>query len=62
MKIRYFNMATAQGVETVDELSQKDFKNHREFILELRRLKSEYNISGMVIYTSQRCTNEWKNR
>jgi hypothetical protein len=57
---RYFNIKTNQGVETVDEVNREDFKTRKEFIAELSRLKGEYNIAGMLVYTSQRCTNEWK--
>lgn len=60
--IRYFNMQTNQGIETVDEVDSKDFENRKDFVAELRRLKVEYNIAGMIVYTSQRCTNDWKNK
>lgn len=58
---RYFNIRTNQGVETVDEVNRSDFETRKDFVAELRRLKTEYNIAGMVVYTSQRCTKEWKN-
>lgn len=60
--IRYFNIRTNQGIETVDELNSSDFETRKDFVIELRRLKGEYNIAGMAVYTSQRCTNDWKNK
>ena len=59
---RYLNMRTASGVETVDELSREDFDSYKEFIKELRRLVGEYRLSGMAVYTSQRCTKEWRDK
>lgn len=52
--IRYFNMKTQYGVETFDEVSQKDFDTYREFKAELRRLKACYIMAGMNVYISQR--------
>ncbi len=60
--MRYFNIKTSLGVETVDEISSKDFPTHREYIKEINRLKNEYGLAGMNVYTSSRCTKEWKNR
>ena len=57
---KYFNMKSNYGVETVDQLDSKDFKTYKEFRNELIRLRNEYRIAGMQVYTSQRCTNEWK--
>ena len=59
--IAYFNMKSNYGVETVDELNSKDFNTYKEFREELIRLRKEYRFAGMDVYTSQRCTNEWKN-
>lgn len=56
---RYFNLKTSQGTETVDEVNRQDFNSHKEFIAELRRLKQEYNMAGMLVYTSQRCCKDW---
>lgn len=58
MKV-YFNIKTSQGVETVDELSSKDFKSFKDFRLEKNRLVREYHMCNMNVYTSQRCTREW---
>lgn len=58
--VRYLNMVTSYGVETVDQLEQKDFNSYREFKAELKRLINEYRLAGMPVYSSQRCTKDWK--
>jgi len=58
--IRYINMKSKTGSETIDELDRKDFKNYREFLKELRRLTSEYRINGFDCHTSQRPCAGWK--
>ena len=57
--MRYFNIKTSWGVETVDQLDRDDFDSYRDFVAELRRLKSEYKIAGINVYISQRATKEW---
>lgn len=57
--MKYLNLKTNYGVETVDELNPKDFKNYREFRTELRRLKNEYHSCGMNVYISQRADKTW---
>lgn len=59
---RFFNLKTNQGTETVDELSLKDFATRKEYFAELKRLRNEYHLAGMAVYTSQRCTKEWSNK
>ena len=56
----YLNMRTQYGVETVDELSRKDFSTNREYRAELKRLISEYRLAVMDVYVSQRCCRDWK--
>lgn len=59
----YLNIKTVYGVETVDQLDRKDFSTYKDFCIELKRLKNEYRIASdcySSIYTSQRCTNDWK--
>lgn len=61
----YLNIKTSQGVETIDQLDAKDFKTYKEFNKELKRLKNEYRIASSFynsIYSSQRCTNDWKQK
>ena len=59
--MKYFNIKTNYGVETIDQLDRKDFSTYSEYIAELKRLKSEYRLAGMDIYLSQRATKEWNN-
>lgn len=58
--MKYLNMKTNYGIETIDELDPKDFGSYREFRTELKRLVGEYHLAGMPVYTSQRCTKDWK--
>lgn len=58
--MKYFNIRTAYGVETVDEINRSDFKSYSDYKNELRRLLSEYRLAGMDVYLSQRCTKDWK--
>lgn len=57
--IKYLNIKTAYGVETVDELNRKDFETYKEFKAELRRLINEYRMCNMFVYISQRCDKTW---
>ena len=57
--MRYFNMRTNYGIETVDELNPSDFNSIKEFRKELRRLTYEYRLAGMNVYISQRPDNTW---
>lgn len=61
---KYLNMRTSQGVETVDELNFDELadKSRKGFVKELRCLISEYTLAGMPVYSSTRCTNDWKQR
>ena len=59
---KYFNIKGVYGVETIDELDSSDFSTIKEFRLEVKRLYREYNLTPMSVYTSSRCTNEWKNK
>jgi hypothetical protein len=61
----YLNIKTSQGVETIDELNEKDFKSYSEYRKELKRLISEYRLASNFysgVYTSQRCTKDWKKK
>ncbi len=59
--MKYFNIKTNYGVETIDQLDRRDFSTYSEYIAELKRLKNEYRLAGMDIYLSQRATKEWYN-
>ena len=60
--MKYFNIKTSYGVETIDQLDAKDFNSYKDYIAELRRLKNEYRLAGMNIYISQRATKEWNSK
>lgn len=55
-------MKSVYGTETVDELSREDFATFKEFRRELLYLLKNYRMAGMEVYSSQRCTNDWKNK
>lgn len=57
--MRYLNMRTNFGVETVDQLDVKDFKSYVEYKTELNRLVKEYHLSGMLVYVSSRPDKTW---
>jgi len=56
MKTIYLNLKTNFGIETVDSLNEKEFCTYKEFRKEVQRLKNEYHLAGMNVYTSQRST------
>ncbi len=58
--IKYFNMHTTYGVETVDELNSKDFLSFKLFRKELKRLLDEYHYCWMHVYISQRSDKNWR--
>ena len=57
--MKYLNIKTSYGVETVDQLSIKGFLSYKEYRHELRRLISEYQLAGMNVYLSQRACKDW---
>lgn len=57
--MKYLNLKTNYGTETVDELNRNNFNSFKDFRTELKRLISEYRIAGMNVYTSQRACKEW---
>lgn len=62
LDMKYFNIKSNYGTETVDELNPKDFKSYREFKKELNRLVKEYHIAGINVYISQRCDQTWNKK
>ena len=59
---KYFNLKTVYGTETVDELSRNEFPSLKEYVNELRRLRTEYHTAGIGVYVSTRSTKDWRNR
>ena len=58
--IRYFNLKTQYGIETIYEINKNDFKSTIEYINEKNRLIREYRLSGINVYLSTRSTKEWR--
>ena len=57
--MKYLNIKTNLGVETVDQLDCKDFKTFKEFKIELKRLISEYHLANIPVYVSTRPDKTW---
>jgi hypothetical protein len=58
--MKYHNYKTGYGIETVDQIDQKDFIWYKEYRQELRRLLNEYRSAGMDVYISSRSTKDWR--
>jgi len=52
--IRYFNVKTVYGIETVDQINTNDFIGFKAYNEEKQRLIKEYRLCGMNVYISQR--------
>ena len=59
--MKYYNIKTSQGVETVDHIDRKDFATYKEYMTELKRLKNEYHLCNMNVYISQRADKYYNN-
>ena len=62
--MKFINLKTKYGIETVDEINPENFATIREFKDESRRLLQEYwmafnGVQG-VLYLSQRPTKDWR--
>lgn len=62
MKVTYLNVRTSYGVETVDSVHREEFNSGKEYRKEITRLIGEYHLAGMPVYSSCRCTKDWKNK
>jgi len=62
MKTIYLNMRTSSGVETVDEFSPEQGQNPKDFKKYVREMVAEYHLSGQPVYTSSRCTKDWRDK
>lgn len=58
--ILYFNMKSAYGTETVDQICKSDFSSGHEYRKEKQSMLRNYHLCGMPVYLSQRCTKDWK--
>ena len=57
--MKYFNLKTVYGTETIDQLNKADFSSYKEFKQELKRLLKEYHLCGMNVYLSQRAVKNY---
>ena len=57
--MKYFNLKTQYGTETVDHLNRTDFKTFKLYKTELKRLINEYRLCGMNVYLSQRACKDY---
>lgn len=62
MKTIYLNLKSSYGVETVDEFSREENQSPKEFRKYVSEMVREYQLAGMNVYKSSRCTNDWKNK
>ena len=62
MNTTYLNMLTSQGVETVDEFTKESTQTPKEFRQYVNSMVKEYQLAGMNVYKSSRCTKDWKNK
>lgn len=62
METIFLNIRTSQGVETVDEFTREEGQSPKEFRLYVNQMVKEYQIAGMNVYKSSRCTNDWKQK
>ncbi len=62
MKTTYINMRSKYGIETIDEVNSIEFPDKKEFRKEVRSMIVNYGQCGMPVYTSQRCTKDWKHK
>ena len=58
--MKYYNMKSVYGIETIDEIDPKDYISYKGYINQLRRLRDEYRMAGMPVYISTRSTKSWR--
>ncbi len=59
MEVKYLNLKSIWGTETVDEVRQEEFKTYREYVKEYKRLLCCYRECGQSVYLSQRACKDW---
>lgn len=57
--MKYFNLKTQYGTETIDQINRTDFKTFKLYKTELKRLIDEYRLCGMNVYLSQRACKDY---
>ena len=62
MKKVYLNTRDYEGVETIAELVKEEGQSPKDFRLYINQMVREYQTSGINVYRSSRCTNDWKQK
>jgi hypothetical protein len=60
--MKYYNIKSSYGIETIDEINKLDFISYKEYKAELKRLINEYRMCGMNVYISSRSTRDWREK
>lgn len=62
--IRYINVVTGFGIETIDEIDSTKYNSFKEFRKYLKDQIKDYLSSGCYyqVYSSQRATKEYRER
>jgi hypothetical protein len=63
MKTIYINTKEYGTIETIDQFTQDSDNapsNLKEFNAYVRSMVKEYRMSGQDVYSSSRCTSDWK--
>lgn len=58
-KTLYLNWNGGQGLETIEEITQKPGQSRRDFMAYARQLKNEYDQIGINPYISTRACKAW---
>jgi hypothetical protein len=59
MKVKYINIKTDFGIETIDEIRLQEFKTRIDYIKEYKRLLNEYRLNGLNAWLSRRACKNW---
>jgi hypothetical protein len=64
MKTVYINTKEYGTIETIDQFTQGEDSpaNLKAFNAYVRSMVQEYRMSGQSVYSSSRCTNDYKNK
>lgn len=66
-KVTYINLKNSKGeVETIDEVCFNEFNSVHEYRNNINNTLTEtrnaYRYTDYLIYSSNKCTNDWKNK
>jgi len=57
--MKYINIKSQYGTETIDQINRTDFNTYKEYKTELRNLITNYRLIGMNVYISQRACKDY---